>query len=147
MQFETMKGDEDHRLMGRAKAKRASRGRPESAVQIAIIRRVIFHGIVCVHVKNEGARSVFGHLAAKREGLLPGFPDLVAMQSPGRVAFLECKEPGWVPPSDKAKGAGAIHYRRQCDAHAMLRRLGFWAGFVTSQDQAVEGLREAGFRC
>lgn len=141
-------GREDAALFGRGKGKaRAPNRRPETGVQIAIIRRVTFHGIVCVHVKNEGVRSMFGHVAAKREGMLPGFPDLVAMQSPGRVAFLEVKEPNWKPPTAKAKGKDAQHYRRQCDAHDMLRRLGFWAGFVTDQDMAVAALREAGFKC
>lgn len=136
-------GEEDAALFGRKRRRRVS---PEQAVQRAIIRRLMFHGVVCVHVKNEAARSMIGHIEAKKDGLLPGFVDLIAMQAPGRVAFPECKEPGWKPPGPDAKGKAAQHYRRQCSAHAMLRRLGFVAGFVTSQEEAIALLREAGFR-
>lgn len=137
-------GLEDAALFGRGKKRRRSTN-PERAVQRAIIRRVAFHGIVCVHIKNEAARSMLGHINAKMDGLLPGFPDLIAMQAPGRVAFPECKEPGWKPPGPNAKGKDAQHYQRQCEVHAMLRRLGFVAGFVTSQEEAIALMREARF--
>lgn len=139
MQYETMAGADDDILL------RKLPGAPEAGVQMAIIRRVSFYGVVCVHVKNEGKQSVGGRMRAKRAGVLAGFPDLICMQAPNRVAFLEVKESTWKPPSDRAKGEKAMHYRRQCDAHDMLRRLGFTAAFVTSQDQAVDVLKSAGF--
>ena len=138
-----------HGICDTACPKRAvpkKRGAPEAAIQRAIRKRLMFHGIVFVHVKNEGARSMFGHVAAKADGMLPGFVDGIALQSPGRVAFLEVKPEGWTPPSDSAKGQKAQHWRRQRDIHEMLRRMGFHCEVVTSQDEAVEALRAAGFR-
>ena len=155
MRPEAMFGDEDALLErvawvpGKAKRAGARRitARPEQGVQSAIVRRLAYHGIVCAAVTNEGKRSVLAGAKAKGAGLIRGFPDLVAMQPPGRVAFLEVKEPRWKPPGPKAKGAAALHYRRQCEAHDMLRRLGFVAGFVTSQEEAIALLKEAGFKC
>lgn len=141
-----MFGEEDHLFVPRAKKRRIS-SRPEQAVQMAIIRRVSFYGIVCAAVTNEGKRSTLAGLKAKQAGLIRGFPDIIAMQAPGRIAYLECKEPKWKPPSDDAKGEKAAHYRAQVECHDMLRRLGFFAGFVTSQDEAVSLLRQAGFKC
>lgn len=132
---------------GKAKTKRRPNSRPEDAVQMAIIQRLAFHGIVCAAVRNEGKRSTIGGHMAKKSGLIGGFPDLVVMQPMGRIAFLECKPPNWKPPGEKAKGDAAQHYRRQCDVHDMLRRLGFVVGFVTSQDEACDALRAAGFKC
>jgi len=155
MQPETAYGEEDAMLERVAwvpgKVKRTStrriNERPEQGVQSAIVRRVAIHGIVCAAVTNEGKRSILAGAKAKGAGLIRGFPDLIAMQSPGRVAYLEVKPPGWKPPGPKAMGDAAQHYRAQCDCHDMLRRLGFVAGFVTSQEEAIALLEEAGFRC
>jgi len=130
---------------GKAKSRRIS-ARPEQGVQSAIVRRVAIHGIVCAAVTNEGKRSALAGMEAKGAGLIRGFPDLIAMQAPGRVAYLEVKAPGWKPPGAAAKGDAAQHYRAQCACHDMLRRLGFAVGFVTSQDEAIDALRIAGFR-
>lgn len=147
---EAMFGAEDQALFGRKRrGKRAAKApiATETGLQISIISRLAFHGIVCVHIKNERKQSIAAGRAMKKAGVLPGMTDLVALQGDRRAAFLEIKRPGWKPPGPDAKGEGAQHYRRQCEVHDMLRRLGFWAGFVTSQDEAVAALREAGFKC
>lgn len=122
-------GEEDAVLFGRGK----KRARPEAAIQSAIKQRLIYHGIVCVAVPNEGKRSVIAGRAMKNTGMVQGFPDIVALQSPGRIAFLEVKA---------AKGRTSP---AQDDCHAMLRRLGHFVSVVRSQDEAVAALREAGF--
>jgi hypothetical protein len=110
-----------------------ARARPEAAIQRAIKTRLAFYGCLCVAVPNEGRRSALAGRAMKATGMLPGFPDLVVMQRPGRVAFLEVKAPeGRVSPA-------------QAEAHETLRRLGFNVTVVRSHDEAVEALRGWGF--
>lgn len=115
----------------RAKAKRQ---RPEAGIQAAIKQRLVYHGIVCVAVPNEGKRSAIAGRAMKHTGMVQGFPDIIAMQAPGLVAFLEVK-------AEKGRTSPA-----QDDCHAMLRRLGHFVAVVRSSDAAVEALRGAGFR-
>lgn len=151
MPASVMFGEEDAMLErvawvpGKGKARRIT-SRPEQGVQSAIVRRVAYHGIVCAAVTNEGKRSTLAGTKAKGAGLIRGFPDLIAMQPPGRVAYIEVKAPGWKPPGPSANGDAAQHYRAQRDCHDMLRRLGFVAGFATSQEEAIALLKEAGFR-
>jgi hypothetical protein len=111
------------------------RARPEAAVQMAIKRRLSLHGIVCVSIPNEGRRSAIAGRAMKATGLMPGFPDLLVMQAPARIAFLEVKAP---------KGRVSA---TQADCHLLLARLGHQVAVVRSQDEAVEALRFWGFVC
>lgn len=110
-----------------------SRARPEAAIQRAIKQRLVLSGIVCAAVPNEARRSVVAGRAMKATGLLPGFPDLIAMQAPGRVAFLEVKAP-------KGRVSDA-----QAECHALLERLGHNVAVVRSQDEAVAALQAWGF--
>lgn len=126
-----------HGICDTACPKRAvqkKRGAPEAAIQRAIKTRLTFHGIVCVAFPNEGRRTAAGGRRMKRQGLLPGMPDLLVMQAPGRVGFLEVKAP-----------QGRVS-EAQAEAHAMLRRLGFNVSVVRSHDDAVAMLQEWGFR-
>lgn len=113
---------------------RARRGRPEAGLQSAIKNRLALHGIVCVAVPNEGRRSAILGRAMKATGLLPGFPDLLVMQAPGRIAFLEVKAP-----------AGRVS-EAQKTCHELLNRLGFFVRVVRSQEDAIEALHQAGFK-
>ena len=147
MQPETAFGEEDHLILPRGKKRRVRKAPAplEDGVQMAIKGRLIFHGIACVHIKNEGKRSMFGHIAAKKAGMIAGIPDLILLRRPGVVGFLECKRPGWTPPSDDAKGEKAEHWRRQRDTHEWLRGLGFNVSVVTSQDDALAAVRAWGW--
>jgi hypothetical protein len=118
---------------GRFVQPKAPRQRPEAAVQIAIKNRLALYGCVCVSIPNEGKRSAIAGRAMKATGMMPGFPDLIVMQRPGRIAFLEVKAPkGRVSPAQER-------------AHELLDRLGFHVAVVRSQDEAVEQLRAWGF--
>lgn len=105
----------------------------ERAVQIAIVSRLIFHGIVAIHIPNEGRRSAIAGRRLKQEGMLKGAPDLCCVGDGGLTAWLEVKT---------AKGRLS---EAQADCHALLRRKGHFVAVVRSQDQAVAALREAGF--
>ena len=111
---------------------RKRRAAPEAAIQKAIIDRLRWHGVMCIHVPNAGKRSAIAGRRIKAEGLRPGFPDLVALQG-GRAAFLEVKAPkGRLSPA-------------QVECHAELARQGFDVAVVTSQDEALAALRARGF--
>lgn len=107
----------------------------ERAVQIAIKKRLIFHGVICIHIPNAGRRSAAAGRRLKQEGMLPGAPDIIAIGEGGKVAWLEVKRPGYSP-SDVSDN--------QHDMHDTLRRKGHFVAIVTSQDEAVEALRSAG---
>lgn len=122
-------GEEDHFLRLPTR-----RGSPEATIQRAIIDRLRWHGILCVHIPNEGKRSAIAGRRLKADGMRPGWPDLACYQD-ARHALLEVKAPnGRLSPA-------------QQECHAVLARHGFVVAVVTSQDQAVAALREAGFRC
>lgn len=126
-----MFGEEDHLFVPRAKKRR---GNPEALTQRAIIERLRWHGILCHHSPNEGKRAAVTGRRLKGDGMRPGWPDLAVYQD-GRHALLEVKAPkGRLSPA-------------QVECHAELRRQGFVVGTVTSQDEAIEALRAAGFKC
>lgn len=112
---------------------KAPRGRPEAAIQRAIIDRLRWAGILAIHIPNEGKRTAITGRRLKGEGMRPGFPDLICYQH-GHHALLEVKAP-------KGRTSDA---QREC--HAELGRHGFTVAVVTSQDEAVEALRARGFR-
>lgn len=109
------------------------RARPERGVQIAIRNRLALYGIVCVHVPNEGKRSIVGGRLIKQEGVLPGFPDLILIAPSGRVGFMEVKAPG-----------GRLT-ARQRECHAMLERLGHNVVTVDNQDAAANAVKSWGW--
>lgn len=109
------------------------RGNPEALIQRAIIDRLRLLGVLAVHIPNEGKRTAATGRRLKGEGMRPGFPDLVCYQH-GRHALLEVKAPGGrLSPSQR-------------ETHGELARHAFTVAVVTSQDEAVEALRERGFR-
>jgi hypothetical protein len=108
------------------------RAAPEAAIQRAIIDRLQWLGVLCVHIPNAGKRSVVAGRRLKAEGMRPGWPDLACYQH-GKHALLEVKAPkGRLSPAQHA-------------CHAELGRHAFMVAVVTSQDEAVEALRERGF--
>lgn len=109
-------------------------GNPEAAIQRAILARLRWHGILCHHSPNEGKRAAITGKRLKGEGMRPGWPDLACYGPNGEHALLEVKAP-------KGRLSDA---QREC--HAELARRGIAVHTVTSQDEAVAALREAGFR-
>jgi hypothetical protein len=113
---------------------RKPRKAPEALIQRAIIDRLRFCGVLCIHIPNAGKRSAIAGRRLKGEGMRPGWPDLACYQH-GRHALLEVKAPkGRLSPA-------------QVECHAELGRHAFTVATVTSQDEAVEALRERGFKC
>lgn len=125
-----LNGDEDAALFGRGR-----RARPEAAIQKAIVQRLRWHGVLCHHSPNEGKRAAVTGKRLTGEGMRPGWPDLECFgQTRDERAFLEVKAPkGRLSPA-------------QIECHAELTRRGQFVRVVTSQDEAVEALRSAGFR-
>ena len=108
----------------------------ESLVQRAILDRLRFLGVLAVHIPNEGKRSARSGQRLKGDGMRAGWPDLACYQN-GRHALLEVKRPGYTASS-------VSQNQREC--HAILDEHGFPVAIVTSQDEAVDALRLAGFR-
>lgn len=88
-------------------------------------------GVMLVAIPNAGRRSSWEGLARWREGMVPGFPDMMALWD-GRVAFLEFKA-----------GSGTID-PKQIDCLNRLMRQNFVVGVFRSADTAVEWLRGHG---
>lgn len=127
-----LSADPDGSMMRGEFRELGKRGNPEAQIQRAIIDRLRFHGVLVMHVPNAGKRSAIAGRRLKSEGMRPGWPDLAAYQH-GRHALLEVKAPGGrVSPA-----------QREC--HAELGRHAFPVAVVTSQDEAIEALRERGF--
>jgi len=80
------------------------RGRPESAVQRAIVQALSYAGWLVMHIPNQSTRG-----RQRWAGLLPGAPDLLAIKQ-GRVVFLEVK-------TEKGKVS-----EKQAEVHDLLRR-------------------------
>ncbi len=61
--------------------------------QVAVVEYCDLHGIVIVHIPNEGKRSVVTGAQLKRAGMRPGFPDLFLPYSRGKYhgLFIEMK--------------------------------------------------------
>lgn len=105
----------------------------ERAIQIAIKNRLVFHGIVCVHVPNSGKRTEAGGRRLKAEGMMPGFPDLILLRAGGLVGFMEVKAlDGSLQPNQR-------------DCAAMLTRMGQLYAVVRSQDEALAAVRAWGW--
>jgi hypothetical protein len=113
----------------------------ETQVVNAIRNRLALHGIICQANPNE-ARSAAAGRGLKIRGTILGFPDLTVMSGDGRTAFLEVKAPGARPRNAKA----TAHWQRQAETRATLARMGHLTGLVRDQDEAVELLRQAGWR-
>lgn len=87
--------------------------------------------VMLAAIPNAGKRSNWEGLTRWREGMVPGFPDMMALWD-GRVAFLEFKA-----------GNGSIG-EKQIDCLNRLMRQNFVVGVFRSADTAVEWLRGHG---
>jgi len=113
----------------------------EDGIQISIIERLLWHGVICHHSPNEGKRDVVtlrsGRQVSltgqrlKAKGMRPGWPDLDCAGN-GKMALLEVKRPG------------EQLLKSQEDCHAALARVGIRVWIVHDQDEAVAACREAG---
>ena len=108
----------------------------EAQVQRAIIDALRLRGIYAVHIPNAGKRSVVAGRRLRGEGMAKGFPDLAVYGPHGRHALLEVKRPGYAP-SAVSDDQLAVHER--------LRGLGAAVAIVTSIDDALAALRDAGW--
>jgi hypothetical protein len=116
-----------------AAVQKPRRAAPEAQIQRAILQRLQWLGILCVHIPNAGKRSAIAGRRLKGDGMRPGWPDLACYQH-GKHALLEVKAPkGRLSPA-------------QVETHGELGRHAFTVAVVTSQDEAIEALRERGFR-
>jgi hypothetical protein len=112
----------------RVKAPKAS----EAQIQRAIIDALRLRRVTAVHVPNAGKRSAIAGRRLKGEGMRPGFPDL-ACYGFARHALIEVK-------SDAGRLSEA-----QENMHAILRERGAVVIVARSVDEAMDGLREAGW--
>lgn len=108
----------------------------EAAIQRSIIDALRWRGIMAIHVPNEGKRSARAGKQAKRDGMRPGWPDLLIYGPGGRHMLMEVKRPGWRP-SDLSDNQRATHAR--------LRELGHTVHVVASIDDALTIVRDAGW--
>ena len=115
------------------------RAHPESEIQQAIISYLLTLGYYPVAVPNGAQLAGNGRQRAmrmaflKKEGLVPGFPDIVVYASQGRVGHIEVKTEGsYQKPSQKA-----------CEA--ALKNLGHQYAVCRSLDDATETLAKWGW--
>lgn len=108
----------------------------ESVVQMAVRQQLKAYGFESVAVPNGSVLA--GNPAArarqtnamKRDGMLPGFADLIVFGSGGRVAFVEVKREGtYQTPSQKA-------------CQAWLESLGHLYTVMRSSDDVQETLQK-----
>ena len=129
--------------------KRKAPGASEAMVQRAIIQRLQLSGILCVHVPNEGKRSMAGHMQAKRDGMMAGFPDLLLYAPNGRHGLLEIKRPGWKAPRAPAAGTKPSDawkaWAARLRVYEALTGRGHPVAVVTSQDEAVAAVKRWGW--
>jgi len=111
----------------------ADDGREELRIQVAFRNRMrmLAPQVLLVAIPNEGRRTTWEAMKRKREGLMPGFPDMMALWD-GKAAFLEFK---------KANGALS---EVQVDCLNNLVRRDFPVGVFRHEDTAVEWLRGHG---
>lgn len=122
---------------------RPRRGAPERQAQCAVIdylRTVLPAGSVVAAVKNEHqprSKTVAGRkrFFAKRreEGVVAGFPDVVACLPGPRVVFVEMKAP-----------ASGVLTAKQIECHARLQAIGFQVVVCRSIDDADAAFRAIG---
>jgi hypothetical protein len=121
----------------------------EAMVQRAIIQRFQLSGILCVHVPNEGKRSMAGHMQAKRDGMMVGFPDLLLYAPGGRHGLLEIKKPGWKAPREPKTGTAPTSawkaWAARLTVYEALTSRGHPVAVVTSVDEAVAAVKRWGF--
>ena len=105
----------------------------ELSIQIKFRNRMhtLAPKVMLVAVPNAGKRSAWEGRTRKREGMVKGFPDMMALHD-GQSYFLEFKA-----------GKGRLS-DDQMDCLNRLVRLDFPVGVFRSADTAVDWLREHG---
>ena len=113
--------------------------RAETVLQRAIRDRLALRGFVSVHVPNgavlrgDKLQRAKQMASLKRDGLMPGFPDLLVYGSQGRIGHVEVKTKGsYQQPSQK-------------DCQRWLEQLGHRYAVCRSQEDVDETLREWGW--
>lgn len=114
--------------------------RPESALQRDIRDALRWRGIQSVHVPNgavlagDGKQRAMQMVALKRDGLMPGFPDLILFHPVvASVGFVEVKcEGNTLTPN-------------QVECHAWLRSLGHPVAVCRSVADLEETIHEWGW--
>ena len=78
---------------------------PERVEEAALLEWATYKGLVLVKIPNEGKRSFAYCAMLKRQGLRPGFPDLVAVSKCEgfRGVFIEMKQNRPYTPSEKSR--------------------------------------------
>ena len=119
------------------------RASPERTVQVTLRRwldLVLPVGSIVAAVKNEHAASSADpmararfHAKRKAEGVLTGFPDMVALLPGGRTLLIEVKAP-----------TGGVVSEAQDGLHTQLRSLGYTVVLATSIETCRGGLLAAG---
>lgn len=87
--------------------------------------------VMLVAIPNAGRRTAYESLTRHREGMVSGFPDLMALWD-GRAAFLEFKN-----------RTGTLSETQVCCLNRLVRQ-NFVVGVFRSPDTAVEWLRGHG---
>lgn len=102
----------------------------EMAIQTTFRGRmkVMAPAIMLVAVPNAGKRTAWERTQRAKEGMLAGFPDMIALYA-GRTAYLEFKT-----------GDGALS-ANQVEVLNRLSRMDFPVGVFRSADTAVEWLQ------
>lgn len=106
----------------------------ELAIQTAFRNKMKTHApdVMLVAVPNSGKRTSYETLTRAREGMVSGFPDMIALHD-GKAAFLEFKARG-----------GRLD-DKQIDCLNRLTNRNFVAGVFRSPVTAMDWLRDHGF--
>lgn len=108
--------------------------RPETVIQRAIRTQFKALGFETVHVPNgsvlagDKVRRARQMNSLKSDGLMPGFPDLIAFAAKGRIAFIEVKQ------------EGTYQSKTQKDCQAWLESLGHRYTVMRSSEDVKESL-------
>lgn len=101
-------------------------------VQFRTECRLLLPHVLLIAVPNAGKRGFAAQRQVKREGLIAGTPDLIALAR-GKVAFLEFKAGTTMPD------------QRQSDMLNRLYRMGYPVGVFRRAESAIGWLRKKGF--
>ena len=104
----------------------------ERQVQFRAEMRLLMPRVMLAAIPNAGKRGLAAQRQVKREGILAGLPDMIAL-APRKIAFIEFKS-GRTMPS-----------QAQIDCMNRLTRMGFACGVFRTSESAIAFLRREGF--
>lgn len=124
----------------------------EAQEQAALAEWLEWQGVAWMHCPNEGKRSrITGH-NLKRQGMKPGFPDVLVFTPPSHVDDLpECAMP---PARGQAVKGTAIELKRRKGGQLqasqrewlnLLHRMGWVTAVCKGADEAIELLQTLGY--